>query len=550
MKKSLLTIILTVLFASSVSAQNVARECVLIEAFTGINCGFCPAAAGAISEMINQGLSIAPLAFHNSYYSPAIYATSETNGRATFYNVAGFPTVVVDGLARPAVGGMAYEYESSYERLKAEYDKRINVESPFTIELTFDYHSGSKCEAKAIVKKVAECNGEDIRVFIALAESHIPQNWGGWSELNAVVRDIVTSTSGAKLVGETSEITALFDVHQWKKENCELVAWVQATSGGNREVYQAVKIPIGTEAADFDLAITNVENVPAEICSGIVEPLFTIKNCGMNDITSVNFVVTNDADEELMSYKWEGNLSQGAEEEFKFPEIDFGNAAYAKIEALNINGSNFDKYTFDNVFKTNTDAPYNIPDDGLLNFQIKSSEAENISIDIINMDKGEVLKTITLPESNKLYKEEYTLPEHGCYRVIFKNSEGNGIGDGSFWGIIDGNKKTVVSGKTNENTFRYEYIIELSFGTVGIENVEFNKDMNVFPNPAKSVINVAAPNLNKVTVFNALGQIVYTEMSDTDNVMINVETWSDGLYYVNIETIDGISTSQKVIVNK
>ena len=48
MKKFLLTIIATILMAGSISAQNVARKCVLVEAFTGINCVYCPAAAGGI----------------------------------------------------------------------------------------------------------------------------------------------------------------------------------------------------------------------------------------------------------------------------------------------------------------------------------------------------------------------------------------------------------------------------------------------------------------------------------------------------------------------
>ena len=214
MKKFLFTIVATVLMSSSVLAQNVARECVLVEVFTGINCPYCPAAAGGVAEMVKQGLNVAPLAFHNKAFSPSEYATSETNSRANFYNVASFPTAVVDGVLRPRVNGYSNMYLQSYTALKADYDKRINVESPFKIDLTFDYHSGTKCQAKAVVTKVGECSGDDVRVFIALAESHIPQAWGGWTELNAVVRDVVTSTAGAKLVGETSEITALFDVHQ------------------------------------------------------------------------------------------------------------------------------------------------------------------------------------------------------------------------------------------------------------------------------------------------------------------------------------------------
>ena len=111
MKKLLLTVIATIMMAGSISAQNVAKECVLIEAFTGIGCVWCPAAAGGIAEMLNQGLSVAPLAFHCKSFSPPEYATSETDARGlSFYGVSGYPTVVVDGIARPGVGGSSAEY--------------------------------------------------------------------------------------------------------------------------------------------------------------------------------------------------------------------------------------------------------------------------------------------------------------------------------------------------------------------------------------------------------------------------------------------------------
>lgn len=553
MKKLLLTVIATIMMAASISAQNVAKECVLVEAFTGINCGFCPAAAGGIAEMVKQGLSVAPLAFHCNYYTPSNkdYATTETNSRGTvFYKVSGYPTVVIDGVASPAVGGAATAYLQSYNALKAEYDKRINVGSPYTIELTYEYDSWNKCAAKAVVKKVGECTGDDVRVFIALSESHIPQNWGGWTELNAVVRDIVTSTSGAKLVGETEEITALFDVHNYKKENCELVAWVQNV-GSTKEVYQAVKISIATEAAEYDLGISNIENVPTETCSGIMKPTLAIKNHGTQPLTSAVFNVTNDAGENLGSYKWEGALAQKDVTYFELPEINFGGAAFVNIEASELNGSFEDQWTYDNVFAYEAVAPYNLPDDGTLAFQFKTSEPENVTVDILNMSKGgNLVKTITF-SSTSVSKETYKLPEHGCYRIVVKNSKGNGIGDiNSFWGVLDSKKGKVCVAEQGEKIFRYEYPIEVVFGSVGVEDVVAEENINVYPNPAKSVVNVYAENLNKVTVYNSIGQMVYTQVADSDNMMINVESWTNGLYYINLETKSGAKSSQKVIVNK
>ena len=548
MKKLLLTVVATVLMAASVSAQNVAKECVLVEAFTGINCGYCPAAAGGIAEMVKQGLSVAPLAFHTTYYSPSTYATSETHSRGTnFYKVSGYPTVVIDGVSYPAVGGPASGYAQAYNTLKAEYDQRINVTTPFEIELTYEYDSWNKCSAKAVVKKVGECTGDDVRVFMALTESHIPQSWGGWSELNAVVRDIITSTSCAKLVGETEEITALFDVHNYKKENCELVAWVQNT-GSSKEVYQAVKISIASEAAEYDLGISNIENVSTELCSGKVAPAFVFKNHGTQPLTSAVFNVTNEDGEDLGSYKWEGSLASNEESYFELPEINFGGTTII-VEAGELNGNLEDKYTFDNKFIHEYAVPYNLPDDGTLTFQLRTSEPENVTIDIVNISKGTTVKTLTF-SSTSVVKETYKLPEHGCYRIVARNSKGNGIGDiNSFWGILDSKKVKVFVAEQGTKQFKYNYPVEVIYGSVGVEDV-VAENINVYPNPAKSVVNVCAENLNKVTVYNSVGQVVYTQVADSDNVMLNVESWTNGLYYINLETKAGVKSSQKVIVNK
>lgn len=550
MKKLLLTVIATIFIAGSVSAQNVAKECVLVEAFTGIRCGYCPAAAGGVAEMLNQGLSVAPLAFHCNYYSEE-YATPETDARgSSFYKVSGYPTIIVDGVSSPAVGGAASQYMSAYQKLKAEYDKRIGVPSPYTIELTYEYDSWNKCRAKAVVKKVADCAGDDVKLFIALTESHVPQNWGGWTELNAVVRDVVTSTSGVKLVGDTEEITALFDVHDWKKENCELVAWVQNT-GSSKEVYQAVKISIATEPAEYDLAIANIEEVPTESCSGKMKPVFTIKNKGSEVLTSAVFNVTDDADNKLGSYKWEGSLKQDESTYFELPEIYFGGVGFVYVEAVDLNGDKEDKYTFDNTFAYEVVAPYNVPDDGLLKFQFKTSEPENVTIDIVDVYVGTTVKTITT-SSSSVSKEDFVLPAEGCYRIIIKNSKGNGIGDGtSFWGILDSKKGKIVVAEQGEKPFRNQYIVEVAYGsvTVDVEDVEM-ENVSLYPNPAKSVVNINAENLNKVTVFNAMGQAVYASTVDSDNIMINVESWANGLYFVNMETKDGVKSSQKIIVNK
>lgn len=546
MKKFLLTIVASVLMAGSVSAQNVARECVLIEAFTGINCPYCPAAANGIAQMLDEGLSIAPIAFHNSYYSPAQYANTETNGRATYYSVNSFPTVLIDGMNKVEGGGTASS--SNYSKYKPYYDQRISKQSPFTIELSFDYHSGTQCQAKAVVTKVGECDGTDLRVFIVLTESHIQQYWQGLSELNAVCRDIVTPSSGVSLTSDVQEVTGLFNLAGYKKENCELVAWVQSYNG-QKEVWQAVKMPIATSAAQYDLGIVGVEEVPSEVCSGIVTPRFTIRNYGSELLQSALFQILDDTNTEIGTYQWTGTLAKGAQAEFLMPEIDFAGSSVLKIQAVNLNGSNEDEFIYDNSYILNVVNPYEIKE-GYMKIQLKTpADNQNFSIEIKNMGTGEVVETLSFAEPNKVYTEEVTVPEYGCYRVTFKNTAGNGCGNG-FWGIKDADNKTITSGSSSTNAFRYAYPIELKYSGESVEDIAEMENVNIYPNPANSYINVVAENISNVTVYNSIGQLIYTETVDNSFVKINTSSWVNGMYFVNVVTANGNQSLQKVVVNK
>ena len=102
MKKSLLLLAVALvwlpmaLFAQT--KDNVARECVLFEIFTGVRCPYCPAAANGIAQMMEEGLAIAPVGYHTTTFSTEEYYTNETNARANYYGINSYPTLKVDGI--------------------------------------------------------------------------------------------------------------------------------------------------------------------------------------------------------------------------------------------------------------------------------------------------------------------------------------------------------------------------------------------------------------------------------------------------------------------
>lgn len=139
MKKTLLFLAVALGLLPTALAQtkdNVARECVLFELFTGVRCPYCPAAANGVAQMLEEGLAIAPVAYHTTAFSTEPYITNETNARANYYAISSYPTLKADGITGMSGGGNASQ--STYSNYRNYYNQRINVPSPFTIDLSYE----------------------------------------------------------------------------------------------------------------------------------------------------------------------------------------------------------------------------------------------------------------------------------------------------------------------------------------------------------------------------------------------------------------------------
>ena len=102
-------------------------------------------------------------------------------------------------------------------------------------------------------------------------------------------------------------------------------------------------------------------------------------------------------------------------------------------------------------------------------------------------------------------------------------------------------------------TFRVSDTPELSFEiyseTVGVNEMVETESV-VYPNPANNEINVSVENMTKVTVYNSIGQMVFAQDASSDVMTISTESMTNGIYYVTIETSEGTTSTQKVVVNK
>ncbi|MBO7460696.1 MAG: T9SS type A sorting domain-containing protein [Bacteroidales bacterium] len=76
-----------------------------------------------------------------------------------------------------------------------------------------------------------------------------------------------------------------------------------------------------------------------------------------------------------------------------------------------------------------------------------------------------------------------------------------------------------------------------------IDYTEVNEDLTnnvmVYPNPTSGMVNIKAEAMQQVSVVNMMGQVVMTQNVDADEVMIDMSTFENGMYLINIMTENG-----------
>lgn len=508
MKKLFLSVVV-MFFMSTVFAQtkdNVARECVLFEIFTGVRCPYCPAAANGIAQMMEEGLAIAPVAYHTTAFSTEEYYTNETNARANYYSISSYPTLKADGVTGMSGGGNANENMYSY--YMNYYNQRINVPSPFTIDLSYEPVDGTSCRVNCTVTQVGDCNGSDVRVFIALTQSNINVGWQGMQGLHHVCRDMIPTQTGTLFTGPTMTISETFEMH-WPKEDCYLTAWVQNYSGGTKEVYQAVRMSMALDL-DYDIALKSVENVVTQNCSGIQQPKMTVKNLGNQTITFFDLCAFDGHEDHRQS--WHGSLPKGSSVTVTMDEFVAAPCDALHFYAVMPNGEG-DQYLPDNFIHV---ALEDVPEiDGYLKMQLKTgSHPQNIRVQIIETESGEEVNSYTFDQANHVYSEDITLLNAGCYRIRVRDIAGEGMGSGYFQ-FKDANNNVVFKGGGQVEPFAYELSSELSCdGTLSVEETEKELPL-VYPNPSEGLfyLNLGKGNW-QVQVYDITGRKVLESQND------------------------------------
>ena len=526
MKKLILTITVLLGLACigvSQTKDNVARECVLFELFTGVRCPYCPAAANAVAQMLDEGLAIAPVGYHTSAFSTEAYYTTETNARASYYGISSYPTLKADGVTGMSGGGSASENMYSYYR--TYYNQRVSVTSPFTIDLSMEPVEGNICRVNCTVTQVGECSGTNVRVFIALTQCNIDVTWQGMSGLHHVCRDMIPTQNGTVFTGPSMTISEDFEMN-WPKEDCYLTAWVQNYSG-NKEVYQAVRMSTALDLA-YDLGLKKVDEVVATNCSGAQSPMLTVKNLGSQTVTSFNLCAFDGV--ENHSQTWEGSLASGESTTVHMEEFVAAPCETLQFYVTMPNGQE-DGFMADNYIDVALEEPATI--DGYVKMQLKTdTNPEETVVEVKDMVSGEVVYSFTFELPKHVYTEEFVLPSASCYRISVLDSGGDGLGSGALFKFSDAAGQVLMSGSANThfaNMMAFEVYCDGSAWDVPEQE---ESKVEIMPNPSDGTFYL---NLGEgswqVAVFDLSGRLVHQESQFTEG-KIALEGCDSGMYFL------------------
>lgn len=88
-------------------------------------------------------------------------------------------------------------------------------------------------------------------------------------------------------------------------------------------------------------------------------------------------------------------------------------------------------------------------------------------------------------------------------------------------------------------------ITEMACSTASLDQVELAARLNLFPNPATTLLNIALEGIQNVSIVDAAGKSVFNSTyANSDQIEISVADFQTGMYIVTITSIEGVVTSR------
>lgn len=547
---------------------------VIIEEFTGINCGYCPMGHKAVREYeeANPGRAFG-INIHQGIYAAA-YTTQWGNAIANQTGLSGYPSGTVNRHVFSGTTTAIHPADcAQYADIIKEQSSFVNVAAQATIDaetrtLTIDVEAYYTADAETGMNLLNVALLQDSIIGTQSGSSYNPEQVtsdGQYIHMN-MLRDLITGQWGDTIQVEegvipagtlfqktyTYQIPTIISNEPIKLTHLNLVVFI---AKDKQEIYTGSK------------CIPTVENIPTEInvaaegltvenllgCNDLIKPTLTVSNIGRN-ITSMQIEYSSDVTPAQV-FDWTGNLSFEQIIEIELPEISttVGSATNVSAKILTVDGEAVESTPV--AISVNKDAP-------------KEAKGDKLRV-IIKTDQYAYETSWALKDANgnvlaeKSYNAqvvtrdtvEVPISELACYVFEIMDEYGDG---GATYSIFDGSNNRIIYGSGGTYTFYKGIDIQVTT-LVALQQAEGAIVQTLaYPNPANDKLNLeismAQSSRANISVVDMLGREVIrlgdVNLSTGNNLIeINTSSLNSGAYFVKIMSNDGI-TSKKIAINR
>ena len=558
-----------------VSTEQKGRN-VIIEEFTGRNCGFCPdghVVAKKITDA-NPG-RVWAVNVHCGGYSPSTYPNLNTASGATILNALdggmGFPCGVVNRTTK-ATGRNMWE---SYSNQQLKQTAECNIGGQVLIN-----EAARTATVTVEVYYTANSASSENYLTVMMLQDSILGSQSGGAQFNPeqmidgkyvhlhVLRDVVTPTWG-DAIAPTTEGTLITKTYTY-----QIPEKIGTPNGVDVDLNNILFLAVVTEKQDgaattpvlnveelHSIKVADADNFPyfASVkvasnvsCSTEQTAVFELVNGGKQELTSLKYEVKIAGNTTELT--WEGNLpsysSATFEEEFIIP---VGNQK-VEISIVEVNGTAYEYQTAISVVNDGWIDAYFQGDENEFKIDIVQDKYGNqITWELINSNE-EVLASggpysTLVANGIKLHRTKVKVPNNECVKFVIYDEGNDGLNNGAgegYYKISDAQNNVIVqsNGKFGAEA---SHNISTKEGYASVEEMT-NETYKVYPNPVKDVLTIEGQDIEQVNVFNTMGQLVKTVKCNDNIVNINVSDLQNGMYIVNVIDNNGEVSSKKVSV--
>ena len=552
---------------------------VIIEEFTGRDCGYCPDGHRIANQICHDNPGrVWAVNVHAGSFSPTSLPnlnTTESNTILNGFGVSGFPSGAVNRSDYTALNRGQWASVASQQMAQAAECNvagqavinpatrmaKITVEVYYTGNSTVDanYLTVMMLQDSIIGSQAGGSSNPDQMIngqycHMHILRSTVTPTWG---------EEIAPTTAGTLITREYMyEIPASIGTPNGVEVDLDNIIFlafvsesVKTPGNATRPILNACELTSvqGTEEAIYPF-IATVASASGISCSETRTFNIGITNGGLDELTSLKFEAYVDG-EFVKEQTWEGSIASYAATNVEMELEVSGGTHTVEVKIVEANGTAFE-------FAKATNVTFSEWAEVII-----EGEEEEFTIDIMQDKYGNQITWELLASdltvlasggpytmlvggssATQLHQEKVTVAKGECVKFVIKDAVGNGIccqyGEG-YYQVKDSNGNVLIDG---DGDFGSEASVLLSV-TSGESVAETTTETyNIFPNPVKDVLTVKGENMKQVVIYNSLGQMVETINADANEVKVNVSAYNNGMYFINVIDNNGAMTTSKISV--